>query len=305
VKNNLIYLFSFFRRRSVMYLVKFIFQISQSNRWLNLFDPNTIRRVRNINYPRMLERISYKGCFLTVDINDHIGFVSFLRSRPFELAVLDVSKHIGLRESDTILDVGANIGSASVPAAVTTGCEILVIEPSSENLQLLLENIKQNDVRALVFKFAITSEKFSNRYLQLFDRSGNSGAKSLNSDWNVGVTESEESEYVPTRTIDQLYRANEQFANIKLVKIDVEGLEYDVISGAAEFLNNVRPYIIMEYRIDITHEAKQNLQRCVEELSEIYSVNVINEDGILTTFDFNESYENILLSPVESNSNDR
>ena len=162
-----------------------------------------------------------------------------------------------MSESDTIFAVGANIGSASVPAVVTASYETSAIKPLGENLQLLLEYIKQIDVRALVFKFAFTSENFSSRYLQLFDRSGNSGAKSLNSDWNVIVTETEESEYVPTRTIDQLYRVNEQFSNIKLVKIDVEGLEYDMISGAAEFLNNVRRYIVMEYRIDITNEANK------------------------------------------------
>lgn len=34
-------------------------------------------------------------------------------------------------------------------------------------------------------------------------------------------------------------------------------------------------------------------------------VNVINEDGKLTTFDFNESYVNMLFSPAEIKSNDR
>ena len=47
---------------------------------------------------------------------------------------------------NVILDIGANIGTTTIPFAQKTGAHILAIEPVLENFQLLRRNISQNDL---------------------------------------------------------------------------------------------------------------------------------------------------------------
>jgi FkbM family methyltransferase len=48
---------------------------------------------------------------------------------------------------DTILDVGAHIGTTSIPLARQTGCRILAVEPLAENFELLQRNVRQNGLQ--------------------------------------------------------------------------------------------------------------------------------------------------------------
>ncbi|MGH7454771.1 MAG: FkbM family methyltransferase, partial [bacterium] len=45
---------------------------------------------------------------------------------------------------NAIINVGANIGTTSIPFAQQTGCNVLAIEPIEENFKLLQRNIQQN-----------------------------------------------------------------------------------------------------------------------------------------------------------------
>jgi FkbM family methyltransferase len=49
-------------------------------------------------------------------------------------------------EKNVIVDVGANIGTSSIPFAQKTNCQILAIEPFPENFDLLLKNVYQNNL---------------------------------------------------------------------------------------------------------------------------------------------------------------
>ncbi len=45
-----------------------------------------------------------------------------------------------------ILDIGANIGTSSIPFAQKTSCHVFAIEPVPENFNVLCQNIRQNNL---------------------------------------------------------------------------------------------------------------------------------------------------------------
>ncbi|MGH7452617.1 MAG: FkbM family methyltransferase [bacterium] len=64
-------------------------------------------------------------------------------------ALISWMKEHGRLESDqkVIIEVGANIGTTSIPLTLSTNCHILAIEPVPENLSLLRENVMQNGLQ--------------------------------------------------------------------------------------------------------------------------------------------------------------
>ena len=49
-----------------------------------------------------------------------------------------------------VIDVGANIGTTSLPIAQTTGANVLAIEPIPGNLELLRQNVAQNGMASRI-----------------------------------------------------------------------------------------------------------------------------------------------------------
>ena len=79
---------------------------------------------------------------------------------------------------------------------------------------------------------------------------------------------------------------------IKLIKIDVEGMEYEVLKGGINFIKKSRIPILMEYRLDKNTKIKLKkillMQRKFITLTEL-----INGKKII--FNPEESYENRLF----------
>ncbi len=131
-----------------------------------------------------------------------------------------------LRESDTFLDVGANLGHYSLLASGLTQAKSITVEPIPSTFAKLMEQIKINDLSTTITALNIgLSDSDSELYFSNDD-----------SDMNCIVT----SEYpnaiiVPVSTIDTICK-NE---TVSLMKIDVEGYEKHVINGAKETLSNL------------------------------------------------------------------
>ena len=109
-----------------------------------------------------LEQVS-----LYVDLNDHIGFQSFIKNEPFEMSVFHVAKNLGLDKDDYILDIGANIGHASIPICKKLSCNLIAVEASKDNASLLLRNIKLNNIKAEVLVSALVSPEFREKIYQI------------------------------------------------------------------------------------------------------------------------------------------
>ena len=256
------------------------------------FDPNWLRKISGFVYSPLIKIITWNKVKLYVDINDHIGFRSFIKNEPFEMSVFHVAKNLGLNKDDCILDIGANIGHASVPICKELSCSLIAIEASKENASLLLKNISINNIKAEVLISALVSPKFKEDYIKLYIRNGNRGANSLLEKWNPSFS-GDDYEWAPCLTLDNLLNNVMDSKKIKLIKIDVEGMEYEVLKGGINFIKKSKIPILMEYRLD--KNTKIKLKKILIMLKKIYNINGIDEMGKKIIFNPEESYENILF----------
>ena len=134
-----------------------------------------------------------------------------------------------LKSADLFVDVGANCGLFTL-AARHAGIKCIAIEPNLENMNALLANVKENQFDDIeVFPIALAA-KIS--VLPLFG--GGEGA-SLTKGW--GGMLNTYSRLVAVNTIDNLILSRFQGRRL-LVKIDVEGNEFDVLNGAVDALRS-------------------------------------------------------------------
>lgn len=92
-------------------------------------------------------------------------------------AVLDWMRRHGRLDSprDVIIDVGANIGTSTIPFAQQTKCRVLAIEPVPDNFAVLCRNVTDNGLapRVTCVQAAITT--MPSRRVRMILPAGNSG----------------------------------------------------------------------------------------------------------------------------------
>lgn len=282
------------RFRPVILVLQKLNQFPFVYRAARFFDPNYIRKIRPFRYQPAVAQINWQGTRLLVDLNDHIGFQSFIRNEPFEMTVYTMAQNLGLSGGDVILDIGANIGTASIPICRERGCELAAVEASKDTAAQLLRNISLNDVKAHVDVIALGSSSGVGGFLKLHLRDGNRGASSLHEDWSTSVGV-DTFEWVPCQSLDD-YVARSPFADrIKLIKIDVEGAELDVLRSGRTFLSRNTAPILLEYRIDAGKKTRTMLHQVLDDLDDSYEVHALDEAGNKHPFDRDTAYANVLF----------
>ena len=143
-----------------------------------------------------------------------------------------------------ILDVGANFGFLSTVWSQSISREagqVYSFEPSKNVSEVFKKTIKENNLTAIVklYKNAVGSK---NEFIEIND----SGVTS-----NVLEFEnSNEKNLVEMITIDSFIEA-EKIEKMDLFKIDVDGIEYDILKGAESMLRKHMPILIVETNDDI------------------------------------------------------
>lgn len=284
-----------------IWLLKVV-RLINSERVTYFFDPNNIRRFTTFDKPALQVQVCHSeglGKFI-VDLNDHIGFIFFIRGH-FDDALVWASQYLGITEEDAICDIGANVGTVSIPCAVQKNCEVIAFEASWKTCAVLLENFSNNRVKAKLFPVCILSPEdlHENRWTTLYLNSGNHGANSTFDDWNPGNAPPKE-QICPTNYVEGCL-SDEDIERIKLIKIDIEGAEDKAIRGLARLRKKSVP-ILMEYRLDLTASDRVSVMSemidILEETYEIYALSKLSDGAYkLCDFDRSKSYENILAMP--------
>ena len=265
---------------------------------ITLWDPNSIRKNVAVSLPERRVRVDFGTYRLWVNLNDHIGYNTYIRNEPFEMSVYRIGRKLNLSPNDIVLDIGANIGTASVPLCAETGCELIAVEASKHNAGFLAQNIFENHLTSKLLLVALVSAAYAARYVSLYLRDGNTGANSLHKEWNPSVIDAG-AERVPAETLDHLMK-EEPAERIKLIKIDVEGAEAEVLSGGAAFLARCKAPILMEYRLDVMQKyLRSDLSEVLGILRKTHQAMALDKQGALQDFDERASYENVLFVPNE------
>jgi FkbM family methyltransferase len=147
-----------------------------------------------------------------------------------------------LRPGDAVLDVGAHVGLFTLVAARRVGPsgQVHAFEPAPENLARLQANVLLNDFGNVVVNPVAVGAAAGTASVGLNEvgiRSGSSGAYTVGGEHGqVQVEVVALDDYVPDRLRDR---------RVRLMKIDAEGQEPEVIEGFAGTLDRSPPDFVM------------------------------------------------------------
>lgn len=168
----------------------------------------------------------------------------------YEWGTIKVIKSL-LQPGDKFADVGANIGLMTLFAARAVGPsgEVFSFEPNPPVHAILRENVSLNGFTNVhFFQSGVGAEKSQ---LKLYSNAANNrGANSF-----MPTDKMDAAKFV-TVGVDRLpaLLRDWDYERIKLIKIDVEGWEPEVLKGAREWFASERaPMIVTEYSRGRTH----------------------------------------------------
>lgn len=165
------------------------------------------------------------------------------REREYEPEVTKLFKAI-LRPGDTCLDIGANTGWFTTLAAELVGPQgrVIAFEPAPENLENLRNNIYRGSfTNVTVVEAALSdSDGTANFYLNPYGDGGHAlwDAQSHNQPYKKPTVIQ-----VKQLKLDSWLG---HYQRPKLVKIDTEGCEQRILTGAKNLLEMRPPYLIVE-----------------------------------------------------------
>ena len=143
----------------------------------------------------------------------------------------------------TSIDVGANVGFWSCDMALnkTTGT-VYSFEPSQRNFDALTSNIEQNKLglRVKCFQCGLSSHEESR---QLY-KSSDYGSLSIHKPDVTVFSENMQCGTINLRSLDSFKQ--DFTSKVDFIKIDVEGYEFEVLSGAKELIFSDLPAVLFE-----------------------------------------------------------
>ncbi|MGA2661554.1 MAG: FkbM family methyltransferase [Verrucomicrobiota bacterium] len=190
-----------------------------------------------------VRRLAYAtpGGVFFIDPCSNLG-LSLAQSGVYEPGMRQVFEEM-LRPGGTCIDLGANEGYFTVTAARIVGPtgRVVAVEPQSRLRQIILRNLELNGLQGIAVEKVGISDRDGTAKLFLFPNV-NTGASGFLRQTKYPVP----SERVPVITLEALLKKY-RVESCDLLKIDVEGFEYEVVLGSKDvFLRHVPKAIALE-----------------------------------------------------------
>lgn len=163
---------------------------------------------------------------------DFIQTVIEKRREPYEVEMLR-SMASRIAADEVFIDIGANVGNHSIYMAAAVGCEVVSFEPNKELVKAIEKSASLNkfDHRLTVHQIGLSNKAGKAVF-------GNQNPKNLGSQ---RLLEDEVGE-VRIRVFDELGVPG----RIRVMKVDVEGMEFHVLRGARKRIAQDKPFIYVE-----------------------------------------------------------
>lgn len=199
-----------------------------------------------------------------------------------------------LDSSETIIDIGANVGDTTIALLQNCDNPIISIEPSDYFYNYLLKNIHSLDKlfieRVTLFKNLIGTGAFSGSLTHT-----NKGTASINI-----KTSNSENLFIK---LDDLV---DHSLKISLLKVDTDGFDYDVLLSGKKTIEDSKPLIYWENEVqdDLQFEGYQKLYGFLKDLGYSYLIIFDNFGNILyedTNFETLTHLNKYILSMNRSN----
>lgn len=180
---------------------------------------------------------------------------------------------LSLKPGNVAIDIGGNIGLQSLRMSQCVGPQGVVIafEPLAYLRNKFNRNMALNKVSNVKLMPYALSDQESSAEFKINPNTWNQGAFSI-----AGKDEGTEVQKVDIKVGDDLSEI-QALDRLDLVKIDVEGFEFQVMKGLQSTLEKFRPRIIFEYDMKYWPANGQSITECFDFLRkldyEVYQVN--------------------------------
>ena len=208
--------------------------------------------VKNETEPKIVRLKS--GEFIVTTLDDYVGR-SLYYFGDLDPKVSWLCRNI-LRPGDTAIDIGANLGLVAVSMASVVGSlgAVHAFEPQPNLASLIMRSAELNGFDHLhVHRVALGRQ---DDCLELHIPQGNAGAASL-----LRRDSKATAKTIPVKESGR-YLEQLGLGPIRLIKIDVEGFEDSVFSGAASYLRKNPPDAILfesnDYSVDFANRPVTN-----------------------------------------------
>ncbi len=151
--------------------------------------------------------------------------------QPYELEMLQ-DIQVNVSAGDLVLDIGANIGNHTLYLAAIADCKVTSFEPNASLIEALRRSVEINQLseRVTLMPFGVGHMAGQGHFSAIMEE--NLGGQSIDiGEGDIRIVALDELEF-PDR--------------VKVVKIDVEGMELPVLEGAARLIGKDRPLIYVE-----------------------------------------------------------
>lgn len=157
--------------------------------------------------------------------------------------------------NECAIDIGSNIGvhTVSMLDGVSNNGFVIAFEPQKDLAKCLTETLKQvnrtNPGRMISGNFEVSNHLVSNKNEKKLFYSDGSGRSRIPIEGDRYIKNWKKN-YLQSTTLDSFLSTNKKYNNLKLpiclIKIDVEGHEFEVLEGAKNTIQKYNPVIYIE-----------------------------------------------------------
>lgn len=215
--------------------------------WLQNYMAKTLNQLLRPLIPNLTLRIPHlePQTALEVRLRQHLGLVA-RGTKAFEPQYVDVLRAL-INAGDKVFDVGANIGFYSVLFSCWVGPlgKVLAYEPDPKNVRLLNRNLEFNQCQNTILRDIALGSKSGEGLFSLDTVTGSTGHLGAGPTYGETIFGSgrETVLKVKTSTLDEEVGL---WGTPNLIKLDIEGGEFDVLSGGIRLLDGNRPFVVSE-----------------------------------------------------------
>ena len=206
----------------------------------------------------------------------------FERPREVTQEMVDFFRQF-IDEGSLVIDVGAHIGDTTVPIALAAGKNgvTLAFDPNPMVYKVLAENAKLNTDKTNIipYNYGIVVEP-GEYYYNSSEATHNNGGISKEKKNKHGKYQLKD-KVVAVNLLDFLKEKHNDFLDqLGFLKIDVEGMDFEILQSSEELISKLRPIVIAECFKQLNKANREKLFTLFEKMDfELFYLESFHVDG--------------------------
>jgi len=225
-----------------------------------------------------LSHVNVQGHEMYLDPSDSLRLSTNGVFEPYTTQVIKRN----ISSGDIVIDIGANIGYFTLIMAkcIRENGKVFSFEPEPKNFELLKKNVEINNYSNVILEKKAIGNKTGTTNLYLADKKNNVFSSGMHRIFRSDlVSQIPDPISVNIIKLDDYLQDLKFIKKIRLIKIDVEGAEFDVLKGMNKILDeNKEIEIVMEFSSENLEDYGSNTPDVVDFLmNKGFKLSIINE----------------------------